>query len=167
MTATIESETSQAAQHSRPRARADALAIVLSAAAALLNCQVLAATAASTGVSGAELDEITVTATRREQSADTVPISISAYSQATMDEQGLKNIDDISRFTPGLTFAPSKAGYINDIAIRGVLSEVGASTTGVYIDDTPVQVRAKGVVTENAFPQIFDLERVVSEWIDR
>lgn len=160
MTATNEAKTSRAAQHSRPHAQAGALATLLIAAAALPNAQAFAAAATSMGASSAELDEITVTATRREQSADTVPISISAYSQATMDEQGLKNIDDISRFTPGLTFAPSKAGYINDIAIRGVLSEVGASTTGVYIDDTPVQVRAKGVVTENAFPQIFDLERV-------
>src|SRR5262249_24860485 len=82
----------------------------------------------------ADIEEITVTATRRAQTLDTVPISVSAFSHATMDEQGLKNIDDVSRFTPGLTFAPSKAGYINDIAIRGVLSEVGASTTGVYID---------------------------------
>ena len=107
-----------------------------------------------------DLEEITVTATRREQSADTVPISITAFSQSVMDEQGIKTIDDVSRFTPGLTFAPSQAGYISDIAIRGVRSEVGASTTGIYIDDTPVQVRSKGVVTQNAYPQIFDLERV-------
>ena len=107
-----------------------------------------------------DMEEITVTATRREQSADTVPISITAFSQAVMDEQGIKTIDDVSRFTPGLTFAPSQAGYISDIAIRGVRSEVGASTTGIYIDETPVQVRSKGVVTQNSYPQIFDLERV-------
>ena len=97
-----------------------------------------------------DMEEITVTATRREQSADTVPISITAFSQAIMDEQGIKTIDDVSRFTPGLTFAPSQAGYISDIAIRGVRSEVGASTTGIYIDETPVQVRSKGVVTQNS-----------------
>lgn len=108
----------------------------------------------------AKIEEITVTATRREASADTIPVSITAYSQATMDEQGIKNIEDLSKYTPGLSFAPSKAGYINNIALRGVLSDVGASTTGIYIDDTPLQVRSKGVVTESAFPQIFDLERV-------
>jgi iron complex outermembrane recepter protein len=115
---------------------------------------------ADTAPAATELEEITVTATRREQSADTVPISITAFSQAVMDEQGIKTIDDVSRFTPGLTFAPSQAGYISDIAIRGIRSEVGASTTGIYIDDTPVQVRSKGVVTQNSYPQIFDLERV-------
>ena len=77
-----------------------------------------------------------------------------------MDEQGIKNIDDLARFTPGLTFSPNSGGLTNNIAIRGVLSEVGASTTGIYIDDTPVQVRSKGIVTENSTPQIFDLERV-------
>jgi iron complex outermembrane recepter protein len=106
------------------------------------------------------LQEITVTATRREASIDTVPISITALPQGVMDEQGIKTIDDVSRVTPGLSFAPSKAGYINNIAIRGVLSDVGASTTGIYIDETPIQVRSKGVVTESSFPQIFDLERV-------
>jgi len=106
------------------------------------------------------LQEITVTATRREASIDTVPISITALPQGLMDEQGIKTIDDVSRVTPGLSFAPSKAGYINNIAIRGVLSDVGAATTGIYIDETPIQVRSKGVVTESSFPQIFDLERV-------
>lgn len=106
------------------------------------------------------MQEITVTATRREASIDTVPIAITALSQTLMDEQGIKTIDDVSRVTPGLSFAPSKAGYINNIAIRGVLSDVGAATTGIYIDETPIQVRSKGVVTESSFPQIFDLERV-------
>jgi outer membrane receptor protein involved in Fe transport len=149
-------------QTSRERIPGNAAAL---AALLVVGAWAPAARAADAATSGpatapSELDEITVTATRREQSLDTVPISVTAFSQATMDEQGIKGIDDVSRFTPGLTFAPSKAGYISDIAIRGVLSEVGASTTGVYIDDTPVQVRSKGVVTENAFPQIFDLERV-------
>ncbi len=144
----------------RAHGSAAALATLLIAGACAPSAQASDAAASSAASSTPDLAEITVTATRREQSADTVPISITAYSQATMDEQGIKNIEDVSRFTPGLTFAPSKAGYISDIAIRGVLSEVGASTTGVYIDDTPVQVRSKGVVTENAFPQIFDLERV-------
>jgi outer membrane receptor protein involved in Fe transport len=115
---------------------------------------------ASAPAAFAEMDEIVVTATRREETIDKIPVSITAFSQERMDQQGIKTIDDVSRFTPGLTFAPSTGGLVSDIAIRGVLSEVGTSTTGIYIDDTPIQVRSKGVVTENAFPQIFDLERV-------
>ncbi len=109
----------------------------------------------------ADMAEIVVTATRRAESLDKVPISVSAFSQERMDQQGIKSIDDVARFTPGLTFAPSSDGLTSSIAIRGVASGVGASTTGVYIDDTPVQVRSgTGVVTENVYPQVFDLERV-------
>ena len=116
--------------------------------------------AAQSTVSATDLQEIVVTATRRAETIDTIPISISAFTQERMDEQGIKSVDDLARFTPGLTFAPSTGGITNDIAIRGVLSEVGASTTGIYIDDTPIQVRSKGIATESAFPQLFDLERV-------
>jgi iron complex outermembrane receptor protein len=115
---------------------------------------------ASNGTPSTDLEEITVTATRREESIDHVPISITAFSQERMDQQSIKNVGDLAKFTPGLTYSPGTAGLISDIAIRGVLSEVGASTTGVYIDDTPIQVRSKGTITENTFPQIFDLERV-------
>ena len=109
----------------------------------------------------ANLDEIVVTATRRQESINKIPISVSAFSQERMDEQGIKSIDDVARFTPGLTFAPSTDGLTSSIAIRGVASGVGASTTGVYIDDTPIQIRSgTGVVTENVYPQIFDLDRV-------
>ena len=109
----------------------------------------------------AELSEIVVTATRRAESIDRVPISISAFSQETLDTKGVKNVDELARFTPGLTFAASGDGLTNSIAIRGVASGVGASTTGIYIDDTPIQVRSgTGAVTENAYPQLFDLQRV-------
>jgi hypothetical protein len=122
----------------------------------------VAAQTASPPTGGAEeLAEIVVTATRRAVSLDKVPLSVSAYSQEQMDQQGIKSIDDVARFTPGLTFAPSTDGLTSSIAIRGVASGVGASTTGIYIDDTPVQVRSgTGVVTENVYPQVFDLERV-------
>ena len=111
--------------------------------------------------SGGMLDDIVVTATRRQESIDKIPVSVSAFSQDAMDQSGIKSVDDIARFTPGLTFAPSTDGLTNAIAIRGIASGVGASTTGIYIDDTPIQIRSgTGVVTENAYPQVFDLERV-------
>src|SRR5687768_13580237 len=64
---------------------------------------------ASGGVSaqdaGAEsLEEITVTAQRRLERLTDVPVSISAYSQERIDQQGVKSIDDIARLTPGITF---------------------------------------------------------------
>ena len=111
----------------------------------------------------AGLEEILVTAQRREERLQDVPISVSVYNQAIMDAQGTRHIDDIARLTPGLTFF---RGTINnnsessDIAIRGIDSTAGASTTGVYIDDVPIQGRHLSFGTFNAYPQLFDIDRV-------
>ncbi|HVO47966.1 MAG TPA: TonB-dependent receptor [Steroidobacteraceae bacterium] len=110
---------------------------------------------------GADVEEIVVTATRRQESIDKVPMSIAALSQERMDQQGVKSIEDLAKFTPGVNFAPAGDGLTNSIAIRGVSSGVGASTTGIYIDDTPIQVRSgTGIVTQNTYPHLFDLDRV-------
>jgi iron complex outermembrane receptor protein len=50
------------------------------------------------------LQEIVVTATRREESLSKVPISVSAYTQETMDNKGIRDFTDIARFTPGRLF---------------------------------------------------------------
>jgi len=124
-----------------------------------------AATAESTA--GNALSEIVVTATRREERLQDVPISVAAFSQEKLDAQGLRNIDDLTRLSPGVNFqrnAMSSAGNYNDegsdINIRGVDSTAGTSTTGIYIDDTPIQTRHIGFGSINAFPALFDLDRV-------
>jgi len=108
------------------------------------------------------LEEIVVTAQRREERLSDVPLSISAFSQERLDSQGVRSIDDIARLTPGVTFTRGDArnGQASTISIRGVASNAGASTTGIYIDDTPIQIRTLGYSSYNTFPQIFDLERV-------
>jgi outer membrane receptor protein involved in Fe transport len=114
--------------------------------------------------SGGGLEEIVVTAQRRTERLQDVPISISAFSSEQMDVQGVRGIDDIARLTPGITFQRTDARNtaMSSISIRGIASSAGAATTGIYIDDTPVQVRAlgAGATAFNAFPQVFDLDRV-------
>lgn len=107
-------------------------------------------------------DEIVVSATRRDETLSKVPVSVAAYSQEQMDQQGVRSIDDISRLTPGITFSRSdtrNAGSAN-ISIRGISSGAGAATTGIYIDDTPIQSRNFGYSAYSVFPYVFDLERV-------
>ena len=122
---------------------------------------------APTGASSGGLDEIVVTATRREERLQDVPISVTAFSQEKLDAQGLKNIDDLTRLSPGVTFSRngmgSSANYNDegsDINIRGIDSTAGTSTTGIYIDDTPIQTRHIGFGSVNPFPQLFDVDRV-------
>jgi iron complex outermembrane recepter protein len=105
----------------------------------------------------AGLEEIVVTATRREESISRVPISITAISQDAIDQKGIKDFSDIVRFTPGVAIDSSQT---NQISIRGISSSGGSGTTGIYIDDTPIQVRALGFNSDDALVKLFDLDRV-------
>lgn len=102
------------------------------------------------------LSEIVVTATRQEQPLSRVPVSVSAFDQVSMEHKGVKSFEDVVRFTPGVDFDPGQ----NEISIRGISSGAGAGTTGIYIDDTPIQMRGLGFSADNSLPGIFDLERV-------
>lgn len=108
---------------------------------------------------GSSANTIMVTATRQSESLADVPISISAYTPETIEKQSLREIEDVVRLTPGVSVRRSGLG-INNVSIRGVSSGAGASTIGVYIDDTPIQVRSLGVASSVMYPALFDLERV-------
>ncbi len=105
----------------------------------------------------AGLEEIVVTATRREESISKVPISITAMSQDMLDQKGIRDITELVRFTPGVSIDSSGT---NQISIRGISSSAGAGTTGIYIDDTPIQMRELGFNPDETLPKTFDLDRV-------
>jgi outer membrane receptor protein involved in Fe transport len=108
------------------------------------------------------LEEVVVTATRQADTVSRVPLSVTAVTQKSIDQSGVKSIQDLSRSVPSVTFRGTGSGDTS-ISIRGVISGLGAPTTGVYLDDTPIQRRlANGVNSGNgnAYPQLFDLERV-------
>ena len=100
--------------------------------------------------------EVVVTATRTSQLLSKVPLSVSAYTQETLDKQGIKSFSDIARYTPGVTFDENT----KDVSIRGIKSNAGDATTGIYIDDTPIQLRTLGFNSNNTAPVVFDLDRV-------
>jgi outer membrane receptor protein involved in Fe transport len=64
------------------------------------------------------LEEIVVTAQRREQSLQEVPISLEAYSGATLNEEGFRSIEDISNFSPSVEVDIRVQDQ--DISIRGM-----------------------------------------------
>ncbi len=122
-----------------------------------------AADSNETAAGAAGLEEIIVTAQRRTERLQDVPISVSVMSQAAMDAQGTRSIDDVARLTPSVSYV---RGAVNNnfessnISIRGIDSSAGAATTGLYLDDTPIQSRHLSFGTFNAYPALFDVERV-------
>ncbi len=131
---------------------------------AAISLAVLAGTSAvaadkpdETSASVGGLEEIVVTATRREESISKVPISITALTQDDLDQKGIRDFSEMVRFTPGVSIDTSGT---NAISIRGISSSGGAGTTGIYIDDTPIQMRALGFNPDDTLPKTFDLDRV-------
>jgi outer membrane receptor protein involved in Fe transport len=116
------------------------------------------------------LAEVVVTATRQASSINRVSLSIAAVTQQTLDRQGIKDAQDLSRLVPGLTIPPTGAGGqsagttgVGIFTVRGIYSSAGAATTGVYLDDTSLTRRNNaGVVQNNGapLPIVFDLDRV-------
>jgi iron complex outermembrane recepter protein len=101
---------------------------------------------------GVEREEIVVTAQRRAQSIQDVPISISALSTEDIERAGFSEFDDYATRIPNLSFSASGSSSTDgalSIAIRGVF---GNNTTGFYIDDSPL------LATLN--PRVVDLERI-------
>jgi len=86
------------------------------------------------------LEEVTVTATRREQSIYDVPVAVSAFTEETMFRQGITDLTDIGKFVPNLTVTGFSAGHVSSVNpfIRGIGLQDHLITTdpgvGVYVD---------------------------------
>lgn len=85
----------------------------------------------------APADEIVVTAQRREQSLQRVPVTVQAFTSKMIEARGLEQISDLALVTPGLNIAQSSSGALQPF-LRGV--GTGANAVGsegsiaVYID---------------------------------
>jgi iron complex outermembrane receptor protein len=103
------------------------------------------------------LQEIVVTAQKREESLQSVPMSIAAFTGESLEQQGIFDLKTLSERTPGLFIGTQKPGQSN-FYIRGVGSnDRGASAdraVPLYIDEQYIP-RMSGQVVD-----LFDLERV-------
>jgi len=121
----------------------------------------LLATAAVAQTAGNELlDEVVITATRQNDTVNRAPLSVTAVTQQSLDQQNIRSAADLARGIPGLRLNNTgSATATQTISIRG-LSSGGAPTTGVYLDDSPLAKRSGPLGSGAPIPQLFDLERV-------
>ncbi len=91
------------------------------------------------------LEEIVVTARKREEALVDIPFAVSAFSEEDLDISNLKNFVDMSLFTPGLTYQNASANRadrgVPNIIIRG-LNILGVSSSSApalfFVDGAPV-----------------------------
>ena len=86
-----------------------------------------------------QVDELVVTANKREERSHDVPASVTALRASSLVETGAVKFDDYVARVPGLVVDNTSAGGgLNQISIRGVTTGGGGNpTVGVYIDDSP------------------------------
>ena len=102
-------------------------------------------------------DEIVVTAQKRVEAAQDVPIAISVLSQKNLEEQKIESGADIMRAVPNLTFSKSNFTSYN-ISIRGIGTKAVSATSdpGVAVSFNNV-----GIIHNRFFEQeFFDMERM-------
>jgi iron complex outermembrane receptor protein len=109
----------------------------------------------------AELQEIIVTAEKRESTIQKTPISITAITGETLDEQGITDVLHIAEEVPGVSFRTAGPGQ-TEYEMRGLSSSGGAAATvGFYLDDIPLSPPAIGSIGKVTIdPDLFDLMRV-------
>jgi iron complex outermembrane recepter protein len=115
-------------------------------------------TPAASPQSGGGLQEVVVSANRREQSLQKVPVSITALSATTIEQQHAVNLGDIATLTPSLQIIPAYIPNNPAFAIRGQIQQDTSATldpsVAVYLDEVYI-ARAAGALTD-----MVDVERV-------
>jgi outer membrane receptor protein involved in Fe transport len=120
----------------------------LSAAAFMVPLFTLADTAPAPS---GELEEITVTAQKRSESEQNVPMSITTFGAAALAQKDINSFFDYATKVPNLAFAPTGdgVGTARTVSIRGVS---GNNVTSFYIDDTPLP--------DSIDPRVLDLDHI-------
>jgi iron complex outermembrane recepter protein len=112
------------------------------------------------GVGSSLLEEVVVTARRREESSQDVPVALSAFSSEMLEKNGISDLGDLATQVPSLAVAPFPDASSTLVAfIRGVGTLDAAQVTrdhgvGIYLDDVYLG-RAQGLTSD-----MVDLARI-------
>jgi len=107
-----------------------------------------------------QIDEIIVTATKRETNLQDTPMSISVITGAELENRGITNVNEFLNTIPGVSVAGAAPG-LPDINMRGVSTTNGTpggsrATTAVYLDEFPI---SSGTIGTRDL-RLIDMERV-------
>jgi iron complex outermembrane recepter protein len=108
-----------------------------------------------------QLEEIVVTAQKREQRLQDVPISLSVLSGRDLDRSTAQGVNEALSRVPGVAIRESTAGGNSMVTVRGVAAAgpqfFGSNPVAFYLDSVPFAL-VKSAIVPDASP--YDLERV-------
>ena len=101
-----------------------------------------------------ELETMTVTAQKKEENVQDVPMSISVFSHIQLEDAGIDNIFELTRFTPNMFMKNNT--FESEVIIRGICAPGGSlyGPAGFYVDDVSYSIP----YMRN--PALFDIERI-------
>jgi iron complex outermembrane recepter protein len=110
---------------------------------------------------GGELEEIVVTAEKRDSTVQATAISITALNTDDLQMQGITNVEDMVGKVPGLSLRTAGPGQ-TEYEMRGLSAGGGtAATVGFYLDETPLSASAVALNGRTVIdPDLFDLNHV-------
>jgi len=105
-----------------------------------------------------QVDELVVTARKREESLQSVPVSVAAFTGEALAKQGIGDVVQLARAVPGVFVQDGGPGY-RQIYVRGITSDRGNSaTTGFFYDEAFVPPGGLGQAVIE--PVYFDVKQI-------
>ena len=105
----------------------------------------------------ASLEEIIVTAQKRSQSLEEVPLSIQAFTGDALEQSNIRDFSELITFVPGASEGLSLNAGTREYQIRGIAQGSGDPTVGYYVDDAAFFLYG---VSNAPMGRTFDMERV-------
>lgn len=112
----------------------------------------------ATPQTASQLDEIVVTARRRNERIQDTPVSIAAFTSQELSRGDTRDFKDILRQVPGVSYSGAELGQ-SRYNIRGVSTTSPSPTVGVFIDDISL-VTVTSAFSGAVDPVFFDFARV-------
>jgi iron complex outermembrane recepter protein len=104
--------------------------------------------------------EVIVTATRRAERLQDVPLSITTLSQDELTEKGIVGYEGLATETPGVILNRASANF-NNFTARGIATNGYnanlQSTVAIYIDELPISSNGNSTILD---PSLYDVERI-------
>ena len=108
------------------------------------------------------IEEITVTARKKEEALQDVAITVNAMTGEMLERLGIKDLNDLTKMDPSLTFDQGFAPDDIRISIRGITNNRGRPVVANVVDGVDISSEAMSTAGSSSLisPRIMDLERV-------